>query len=140
MAQLAEINEYSQTRWSFREEVLQFLEDLKGDLGPLKENFSMFTGDICCGSCAVYELSQTMPADNKVYGLYWSIQDEKSLDQMGDGMWIGFMAQTDKGSERAAKAIVAELLMKNYRVAWDGTVEHRIFVKTEQLAKKPAIQ
>jgi hypothetical protein len=140
LAQLAEINEYSQTRWNFREEVLQFLENLKGDLDPLKENFSMVTGDMCCGSCAVYDLSQNMPMNNKVYGLYWSIQDEEALDQTGDGMWIGFVAQTDKGADRAAKAIVAELLMKNYRVAWDGTVEHRIFVKTEHLKKKPATQ
>jgi hypothetical protein len=133
MAQLAEMNEYTNARWNFREEVLQFLEDLKGALSPLSDNFEMITGDMCCGTCSAHELSQNMMKSNKDYGLYWHIQDETTLDEQGEGMWLGFVSKTDRGAERAAKAIVAELLLKNYKVAWDGSLEHRIYIKAPHL-------
>jgi len=140
MAQLAEMNTFSVERWNFREEVLQFLEDLKAALAPLEDNFEMITGDMCCGSCSVHELSENMIRSNKDYGLFWHINDETTLNELGEGMWIGFVSRTGPGTVRAAKAIMAELLMKNYKVAWDGDIDTRIYIKTDHLIPAPALR
>lgn len=130
MAQLAEENEYSLERWSFKEETLQFLEDLKTALTPLKDDFSMITGDCCCTSCSSYEVGLTMKEENKIYGLFWHIQDEEGIDT-AEGMYIGFVANSDKGGLRAATAIVQRLREAKYDVVWDGTLEHRVFVRNK---------
>ena len=88
----------------------------------------------------MHELSENMIKSNKDYGLFWHIQDETILNELGEGMWLGFVSRTNPGTVRAAKTILAELLMKNYKVAWDGDVNTRIYIKTNHLKQPGKIQ
>jgi hypothetical protein len=128
MAQLAEENTYSLERWNFREEVLYFLENLKASLAPLEKDFVMLTGDCCCTTCASYEVGSAMNESNKIYGLFWHIQDEEGMSEGKSGLYIGFLGNSEAGSLRAGNTIVRRLKEENYNVVWNGSVEHRIFV------------
>lgn len=126
------MNAFELERWSFREEVLHFIENLKVAVEPLREDFAMVTGDSCCGSCASTEVGQAIRAENKLFGLYWHIQDEAGLNQADDGLHIGFVANSDKSALRAAGLIVGRLQEAGYEVQWDGTVAQRVFVRSHR--------